>query len=101
LANGFSLFVRANKGELDKMMNDCSDAIRLDPEDAKAYLCRAQAYWNKNEQDKAIADYTMSIHLNPDSVVYHARGLAYSKKGDKAKAREDFDQAKKLDDNKN
>ena len=47
--------------------------------------------------DKAIADYTETIRLDPElAVAYRGRGVAYEKKGDKAKAEADFAQAKKL-----
>jgi Flp pilus assembly protein TadD len=46
---------------------------------------------------KFIADSSASIKLDLDlATVYYARGRAYEKAGDKAKADEDFAQAKKL-----
>ena len=47
--------------------------------------------------DKAIADYTVAIRLEPkDAQAYQNRGVAYEKKDEKAEAEEDFAQAKKL-----
>jgi len=47
--------------------------------------------------DKAIADFNEAIRLDPkDPQAYQNRGIAYEKKGEKAKAEEDFAQAKKL-----
>lgn len=44
-----------------------------------------------------IADLNETIRLDPkDADAYYYRGLAYQKKGDKAKADTDFAQAKKL-----
>jgi Tfp pilus assembly protein PilF len=55
------------------------------------------AYGQKGDIDKAIADLTDAIRLDPKSAgTYHDRGLAYHKKGEEVKAKEDFAQAKKL-----
>jgi tetratricopeptide (TPR) repeat protein len=56
-------------------------------------------YANKGYHDKAIADYTKAIKLQPKSgVTYNNRGKAYSEKGDYDKADIDFKKAKKLGD---
>ena len=53
----------------------------------------------RGDFDKAIADFTEAIRLDPkDAQSYQNRGVAYGKKGEKAKAEEDFAQAKKLGD---
>ena len=47
--------------------------------------------------DKAIADYTEAIRLNPACLTpYYLRGKACQQKDDKAKAEADFAQAKRL-----
>ena len=62
-----------------------------------AYYNRGIAYAKKSDLDKAIADYTAAIGLNPKmGVAYSNRAAAYAKKGEKAKAEEDFAQAEKL-----
>jgi Tfp pilus assembly protein PilF len=49
------------------------------------------------DYDKTIADCTEAIRLDPkNAMAYEARAGAYEKEGDKAKAEEDFAQAKKL-----
>ena len=49
------------------------------------------------EYDKAIVDYSEAIRLDPKNAeADYGRGLAHEKKGEKAKADEDFAQAKKL-----
>jgi Flp pilus assembly protein TadD len=46
---------------------------------------------------KAILDYSEAIRLNPSyAQAYWGRGSCYRKQGDKAKAEQDFAQAKKL-----
>ena len=57
----------------------------------------ARAYWSKRNYDKAIADCTEAIRLDPALLeAYFLRGLSYGKNGDKAKAKDDFAQAEKL-----
>jgi Flp pilus assembly protein TadD len=46
---------------------------------------------------KAIEDCTAAIRLDPNGgYAYYGRAQSYEKQGDKAKAEEDFAQAKKL-----
>jgi len=47
--------------------------------------------------DKAIADYTEAIRLDPNlALAYNSRGIAYQKIGEEAKAAADFVKAKQL-----
>ena len=63
------------------------------------YSSRGVAYGLRGDFDKAIADFSAAIRLNPkDAQAYQNRGVAYEKKGEKAKAEEDFAQAKNLGD---
>jgi len=73
--------------EFDKAITDYTEAIRINPDDARAYHNRGIAYSRKEELDKAIADYTDAIRINPDyATAYHNRGIAYDKVGDVDKA---------------
>lgn len=50
-----------------------------------------------NEFDRAIVDVSEAIRLCPnEGMFYYNRGLAYDKKGAKAKAEADFAKAKEL-----
>ena len=69
---------------------------------AREYCDRGQAFLDKGEYDKAIADYTEAIKLDPKDamacfVAYYNRGVAYGKKGDSEKAVADYTEAIRLD----
>ncbi len=55
---------------------------------------RGQAYYWLNEQDRAIADYTRAIAMDPqDSFAIYNRALAYAVAGKPAKALSDYDRS--------
>jgi tetratricopeptide (TPR) repeat protein len=61
------------------------------------YYGRGWSYCQKGEFDKAIADYTEAIRLDPQQAqLRYGRGWSYKKKGAYDKAIADFVQAKKL-----
>ena len=53
------------KGEYEQAITDTSEAIRLDPKDARAYAARGEIYRLKAEYDKAIIDTSDAIRLDP------------------------------------
>jgi len=66
-----------------------ADAITEDlqqtpkPDDDAVYSSRASAYYQKGDFDRAIADFTEAIRINPnDAKAYYGRGKAYRAKGD-------------------
>ncbi len=61
---------------------------------AIVYFDRGTAYLSKGDYDRAIADYTQAIAINPqDAEYYIARGYAYDRKGDHDHATADFSKA--------
>jgi tetratricopeptide (TPR) repeat protein len=65
-----------------------------------AYNNRGNAYSDKGDYDRAIADYTQAIRLAPNVASrYYNRGLAYYSKKDYDRAIVDFNQAIRLDPN--
>jgi len=67
---------------------------------AIAYRNRANLYFNKHDWDKAIADYTQAIRLDPnDDEKYNDRGAAYYNKGDFDSAIADFESALRINPN--
>ena len=54
-------------------------AIRLDPKDSAAYESRAFAWLEKNETDKALADFNSAIAICPEkAVLYAGRGRVWA-----------------------
>jgi tetratricopeptide (TPR) repeat protein len=54
-----------HKGNHDRAITDCTEAIRLNPKLAEAFNNRGLAYDYKGDHDRAIADYTEAgtIHM--------------------------------------
>ena len=73
-------------------------AIKLNPEDAYAYLFRGIAYAALKDYDKAIENYSKAIELNPEyAYAYCFRGHAYVDLKDYDKAIEDYSKVIELD----
>jgi tetratricopeptide (TPR) repeat protein len=86
------------KNDYDKAISDYNEAIRLNPNNAKAYKERGWAYSCNNEYDKAISDYTEAIGLDPnDAWAYNNRGEAYESQGKLDMAKADFAKADELE----
>src|SRR5262249_13848996 len=87
----------ARKGERDRAIADFSEAIRLDPKYANAFVNRGIAYAKKSEYDRAIADYSEAIRLDPQNAsAFWNRGRANRAKGEGTGGREELDQTTQL-----
>src|SRR5262249_15455038 len=76
----------------------CGRLISRNPGDAVSYTNRGHAYWSKNDNDHALADFNQAIRLDPkNAFVYADRGYLYLGKGDNDHAIADLDQAIRLD----
>jgi TonB family protein len=65
----------------DCALGACAEAIRLDPQNADAYYCRAMMLRDKGERDKALADIDEAIKLKGDKAqFYNLRGVLYGDK---------------------
>jgi tetratricopeptide (TPR) repeat protein len=63
-----------------------------------SYFNRAQIYFRNEDYDRAIADFSAYIRLNPVSVAaFNERGLSYAKKGEYDRAIADYTEAIRLD----
>ena len=82
----------------DQIVAGCTTVIQSGQYDqanlSLAYINRGLGYHQKNELDKAIADYEEALKLNPQSAVaFYARGTVYRDKGANELALADLDRA--------
>ena len=62
--------------------------------DDNFYIDRGTAYYDLQEYDKAISDYTEAIRLNPNNPeTFYSRGIIYKSQGKLDKATADFNRA--------
>ena len=84
-------------GDYKGAITDYDSAIRLNPDDAKAYNNRGTAKHQLGQHFAAIADYDTAIRLNPDDAkAYNNRGVAKNDLGQHLAAIADFDIAIRL-----
>jgi tetratricopeptide (TPR) repeat protein len=84
----------------NQAIEDFSQAIKLDPNNAEYYYKRGVTYGNLNQHQKAIEDFNEAIRLNPKyAEAYSNRGFVYMVKlDDKKKACSDWKRACELGD---
>jgi tetratricopeptide (TPR) repeat protein len=88
----------------DQQITSCTALIQSGAEAkenvAIAFYNRALAYENKEDYERAIADYSEAIRLNPnDADAYFYRSLDRKRKGDNAGAEADMAAAKRINPN--
>ena len=78
-------------GELEKAVEDFSQAIALKPEDADFYLNRGVSYLELGEGEKGVADFDKAVELRPeDPGLRFNRGVLLEQLGRPDAAREDY-----------
>jgi tetratricopeptide (TPR) repeat protein len=81
-----------------RAIQDYTQAIELDPEDATAYSNRGLAYADSHDYARAIQDYDRAIELDPeDAAAYYNASCAYALMQDPAQACEWLEKAIALD----
>jgi tetratricopeptide (TPR) repeat protein len=89
-----------NQSKWDEAIAEYTEALRINPNNARAYYNRGLAYYTQKDYSRAIADYTQAIRLDPNyAAAYMGRGNAYRGKGDNDRAIADYTQAIRLDPN--
>ena len=87
-------------GNYEIAIAECTQAIKIDPNYAKAYYNRGKSRSELGDKQVAIVDFTQAIKINPnDSDIYRGRGISRSELGDKQGAIVDFTQAIKINPN--
>ena len=85
------------QGHLEKAIGQYDQAIRLNPQDAEAYINRGNAYAALGQLERAIQDFDEAIRLNPQyAEAYNNRGNAYDDLGQPQRAIKDYDEAIRL-----
>ncbi len=88
--------------DIERNIAGCTKIVQDSSESAKdraaAFTNRGLAYRNKEDYDRALADYTQAIRLDPTSArAYTNRASAYARKRSWDLALADFNEAIKLD----
>jgi tetratricopeptide (TPR) repeat protein len=99
LANLFTARGIAHKagGEFEHAFADYSEAIRLDPRNAIAFVDRGAAHEAKGELELALADDSEAIRLDPrNAIAFYNRGVTYEKKRELDLAIADFSEATRI-----
>ena len=64
-----------DKGDQDRAIADLTEALRINPNYARAYNIRGVIYRNRNDVNRALADYTEAIRADPKyALAYMNRG---------------------------
>jgi tetratricopeptide (TPR) repeat protein len=90
---------RETKNDIEGVVADISEAIKLEPDDIKYYM-RAYGYLLLGRMDDAIADFNKMLEQEEflsKSMAYNGRGKAYRDKGDYDQAIQDFTKAIETD----
>lgn len=78
--------------DVAKALKLTGDAIAANPKDAEAYFIRANVYMTDKKYEKAVADFTKTLELEPrDNLARNQRGIAYFKLAKIAESLADFD----------
>jgi tetratricopeptide (TPR) repeat protein len=89
--------VQSLLGQIDRAIEAYSEAIYLNPRDAKTYNNRGVTYGENDESDLAIRDFDKAIELKRDfAFAYNNRGAVYRSKGEYDLAIEDCNKAIQL-----
>lgn len=98
------------KGDLDRAIEDYSQAIKISPQFNAAFNNRGTAYFAEHDYDRAIRDFSEAIRIEPGyltgsvdpmppfdyETVFRNRGSAYAASGDYDRAVEDYNEALRL-----
>jgi serine/threonine protein kinase/WD40 repeat protein/tetratricopeptide (TPR) repeat protein len=73
-----------------KAVADCTEAIRLHPQDVSAWVNRGDVYALRGDWDKAVADYAAAVRLGPDDhILRYDLAVLHLQAGDTGAYRQD------------
>lgn len=80
------------------IIEDCNQAIQINPKNVEAYSIRASEYQKQGKFIEAISDCNQALSINPDfSEAFNNRGNVYWNLREFDKAISDYDQALRID----
>jgi tetratricopeptide (TPR) repeat protein len=85
------------KGDLDRAIENFSEAVKLDPRHPANYATRGFAYLRKHQYERAIEDFDRASDRGPNPLVYQQRGLAYQNLRQHDRALDDYTRSIALD----
>jgi tetratricopeptide (TPR) repeat protein len=96
---GKTAFQRGNNEEAIRLLTRAIASGELSQKNLiRAYINRGNAWFSKSDYDKAIADFTKAIEIDPkDADAHYNRGVAWQRKSDYNKAIADFTKAIEID----
>jgi tetratricopeptide (TPR) repeat protein len=78
-------------GNYERVIADCNQVLRLDPNSAVTFTIRARAFYEMGDLDRAIADSTQAIRLDRNNIgALTIRASSHSKKDDLDRAITDW-----------
>jgi tetratricopeptide (TPR) repeat protein len=84
-------------GHYQEAINDCTQALRLQPDNAELLTNRGWSYAQLGYHLQALQDYDLALMIKPDlEIAYIRRGLSYRSCSNYQKAMHDFQQAIKI-----
>jgi tetratricopeptide (TPR) repeat protein len=87
----------AQRDDVDRAIAELDQAIRLAPNDARAYRRRGNFWGRKGETDRALADYEQAIRIDPNDIAtFRERGVMWQRNGELDKALADLDHAVRM-----
>lgn len=86
------------KGSYDRALEDCNEALRMEPRSTIGHDRRGRIWYRKGNHDRAIADFDEAIELDSNNAyAYLHRSLAWEAKGNHDRAKADKAKALRLD----
>ena len=83
--------------QLDKMQRACETAVRIDPDEPKAYNTLGMNYFLQRRYSDATQAFATAIRLDPHNPEFHENlGETYKRLGDAKKAAQEFRIARQL-----
>jgi curved DNA-binding protein CbpA/Tfp pilus assembly protein PilF len=83
--------------DVDWAVAELDEAIRVAPNDARAYRRRGNFWGRRGDTERALVDYAAAIRIDPNDIAtFHDRGVMWQHNGELDKALADLDRAVRM-----